>query len=190
LFAFSQPCPRCRGNGTIIEKPCKRCHGSGRERARKHYSVKIPAGAKSGTRIRLKGKGEPGERGGPPGDLYVLAHVRADSLFGRAGDNLTVTVPITFPEATLGTELRVPTLEGSVAVRVPAGTPSGRTFRVRGKGGPKRSGSGTGDLLVTVEVVVPMELSEQARKALAEFDAAAPAAPRERIDAEVKRRGH
>ncbi|MGH3730792.1 MAG: molecular chaperone DnaJ [Micromonosporaceae bacterium] len=189
-FSFAEPCRECQGVGTIVDDKCPECRGTGGVTKSRTLRVRIPAGVTEGQRIRLKGKGEPGERGGPPGDLYVLAHVRADSLFGRAGDNLTVTVPITFPEATLGTELRVPTLEGSVAVRVPAGTPSGRTFRVRGKGGPKRSGSGTGDLLVTVEVVVPMELSEQARKALAEFDAAAPAAPRERIDAEVKRRGH
>jgi molecular chaperone DnaJ len=187
-FSFAEPCRECQGVGTIVDEKCRDCRGTGGVTKSRTLRVKIPPGVTEGQRIRLKGKGEPGDRGGPAGDLYVLAHVKSDSLFGRSGDNLTVTVPVTFPEAALGTELRVPTLDGSVGVRVPPGTPSGRTFRVRGRGGPKRDGSGQGDLLVTVDVVVPQELSEEARKALADFDAASPAAPRERIDAEVRRR--
>ncbi|MGH3742685.1 MAG: molecular chaperone DnaJ [Micromonosporaceae bacterium] len=188
-FSFAEPCRECRGVGTLVDEKCPECGGSGGVTKSRTLRVKIPPGVVEGQRVRLKGKGEPGERGGPAGDLYVVAHVRGDSLFGRSGDNLTLTVPITFPEAALGTDLRVPTLDGSVGVRVPPGTPSGRTFRVRGKGGPRRDGAGTGDLLVTVDVVVPQELSEAARKALADFDAASSGALREKIDAEVRRRG-
>jgi molecular chaperone DnaJ len=187
-FSFAEPCVECQGVGTVVDEKCPECRGTGGVTKSRTQRVRIPAGVTEGQRIRLKGKGEPGDRGGPTGDLYVLVRVRKDDLFGRSGDNLTVTVPITFPEAALGTELRVPTLDGAVTVKVPPGTPSGRTFRVRGKGGPKRDGSGTADLLVTVELVVPKELSEEARKALAAFDAAAPAAPRGQIDAEVRRR--
>jgi len=187
-FSFAEPCLECQGVGSVVDEKCPECQGTGGVTKSRTLRVRIPAGVAEGQRIRLKGKGEPGDRGGPAGDLYVLVRVRKDELFGRSGDHLTVTVPITFPEAALGTELRVPTLDGAVTVRVPPGTPGGRTFRVRGRGGPKRDGSGTADLLVTVELVVPTELSEEARKALATFDAAAPAAPREQIDAEVRRR--
>lgn len=187
-FSFAEPCVECQGVGSVVDEKCSECRGTGGVTKSRTLRVRIPAGVTEGQRIRLKGKGEPGDRGGPAGDLYVLVRVRTDQLFGRSGENLTVTVPITFPEAALGTELTVPTLDGAVTVRVPPGTPSGRTLRVRGKGGPKRDGSGAADLLVTVELVVPKELSEEARKALAAFDAATPAAPRERIDAEVKRR--
>ncbi|MQA24859.1 MAG: molecular chaperone DnaJ [Micromonosporaceae bacterium] len=188
-FSFAEPCRDCQGVGSLVDEKCPECRGTGGVTKSRTLRVRIPAGVTEGQRIRLKGKGEPGDRGGRPGDLYVVVHVKADALFGRSGDNLTVIVPVTFPEAAMGTELRVPTLDGSVGVRVPPGTPSGRTFRVRGKGGPKRDGSGNGDLWVTVDVVVPLELSEEARKALADFAAASPTAPRERIDAEVRRRG-
>ena len=139
-----------------------------------------------GQRIRIGGRGEPGERGGPAGDLYVQIRVRPHELFGRSGDDLTLTVPVTFAEAALGTDVRVPTLDGAVTVRVPAGTRSGRVMRVRGKGVPRRGGS-TGDLLVTIEIDVPKHLSAEARKALEEFAAATPPASRERIDAALRR---
>jgi molecular chaperone DnaJ len=125
--------------------------------------VKIPAGVADGQRIRLAGKGVPGERGGPAGDLYVRVHVRAHELFGRKGDDLTLTLPVTFPEAALGTTVRVPTMDGAVTLKIPAGTASGRTFRVRGRGVPKRSG-GAGDLLVTAEVAVPKNLPADAKE--------------------------
>jgi molecular chaperone DnaJ len=132
-------------------------------------TVRIPAGVRDGQRIRLKGKGAPGERGGPPGDLYVVVTVTKHRLFGRSGDHLTLTVPVTFPEAALGGEVKVPTLGGSpVTLRLPAGTASGRTFRVRGKGVPRKDGS-RGDLLVTVEVAVPTKLSPAAREAVEAF---------------------
>jgi molecular chaperone DnaJ len=134
--------------------------------------VRIPGGVSDGQRIRLKGKGAAGERGGPSGDLYVTVHVTAHSVFGRKGDNLTVTVPVTFPEAALGAEVKVPTLGGSpVTVRLPAGTSNGRTLRVRGKGATRKDGT-RGDLLVTIDVAVPQKLDKDAREALEKFQAA------------------
>ena len=131
--------------------------------------VRIPAGVTDGQRIRLKGRGGAGENGGAPGDLYVVVHVRSHPVFGRRDDNLTLTAPVTFAEAALGAEIEVPTLGGpSVKLRVPAGTPNGRTFRVRGKGVTKRDGS-KGDLLVTVDVVVPSGLTDEQRTALTSF---------------------
>jgi molecular chaperone DnaJ len=163
----------------VVDDPCPDCKGSGRAMGTRTITVRIPAGVRDGQRIRLKGKGAPGERGGPAGDLYVVVHVRPHPLFGRAGDNLTLTVPVTFAEAALGAELTVPTLGGApVTLRLPAGTTNGRTFRVRGKGVPRPDGS-RGDLLVTVEVAVPTKLSPAARAAVEAFrDATAGEDPR------------
>jgi molecular chaperone DnaJ len=183
-FAFSEPCRECRGTGSIIDDPCPDCRGSGVTTQTRTITVKIPAGVADGQRIRLAGKGVPGERGGPAGDLYVRVHVRAHELFGRKGDDLTLTLPVTFPEATLGTTVRVPTMDGAVTLKIPAGTASGRTFRVRGRGVPKRSG-GAGDLLVTAEVAVPKNLSADAREALEKYVAAQPDDPRPQITAVV-----
>jgi molecular chaperone DnaJ len=150
----------------VVEDPCPVCHGSGRGKSTKTMQVRIPAGVTDGQRIRLKGRGGAGENGGAPGDLYVTVHVRAHPIFGRKGDNLTLTAPVTFQEAALGAEIEVPTLQGApVKLRLSPGTPNGRTLRVRGKGVSKRDGS-KGDLLVTVEVLVPQALNEQAREAL------------------------
>jgi molecular chaperone DnaJ len=142
--------------------------------------ARIPAGVSDGQRIRLRGKGAPGERGGPAGDLYVRVHVTPHPIFGRSGDNITVTVPVTFTEAALGAEVKVPSLRGvPVSVRIPAGTPSGRTFRARGKGARRKDGT-NGDLLVTVAVQVPQNLTGAARQALESFrDATAGEDPRE-----------
>lgn len=141
----------------------------GEGRSDKTVSARIPAGVKDGAKIRLRGKGAPGEGGGPAGDLFVVVHVQPHKLFGRKGDNLTLKVPIAFYEAVLGAEVKVPTLGGApVTVRIPAGTPNGRTFRVRGKGVRKKDGN-VGDLLVTVEVMVPAKLSEEARQAVEEL---------------------
>jgi len=168
-FGFAEPCRECRGRGLVVDDPCPTCHGSGRGQSTRTVNARIPAGVGDGQRIRLKGRGAPGERGGPGGDLYITVHVRADAVFGRSGDNLTLTVPVTFPEAALGAAVTVPTLHGPpVTVKVPAGTPNGRTFRVKGKGVSRKDG-GHGDLLVTVEVAVPARLSEDARSALAAF---------------------
>ncbi len=154
-FGFSEPCVECRGTGQLIDDPCPDCRGTGATTQLRTINVRIPAGVRDGARVRVPGKGTPGASGGPAGDLYVTVHVEPHKLFGRSGDNLTLTVPITFAEATLGTTLRVPTLDGSVRVKIAPGTPSGRTLRVRGRGVHRRGHAG--DLLVTVEVAVPRE---------------------------------
>jgi molecular chaperone DnaJ len=184
-FSFSEPCRECQGVGTIVDVKCPECHGTGGVTKSRTLNVRIPAGVADGQKIRLSGRGEPGARGGPAGDLYVWIKVREDTLFGRYGDDLTLAVPITFPEAVNGVDLTVPTLDGSVTVRVPPGTPGGRTLRVRGKGVPRRDGT-SGDLLVTVDVTVPRELPEPARKALEDYARAAPPAPREHIERQVR----
>jgi molecular chaperone DnaJ len=179
LFAFSQTCPRCQGNGAIVEKPCKRCRGSGRERTRKHYSVRIPAGAKSGTRVRLKGKGEPGRLGGPPGDLFVVVEVEPSPIFERRGADLVLDVPVTYAEATLGASVEIPTPEGPVSLKIPAGTESGKLLRVKGRGAPHLKGNGRGDLLARVKVTVPKKLSKAQKEALAEYQKISHENPRE-----------
>jgi len=179
-FAFSEPCRECRGRGLVVDDPCPACSGSGRAMSTRTIQARIPAGVADGQRIKLKGKGAPGERGGPAGDLYVRVHVTPHPVFGRSGHNLTVTVPITFPEASLGAEVKVPAHRGApVSVRIPAGTPNGRTFRVRGKGVRRADGT-NGDLLVTVAVQVPQHVNGPARKALEDFrEATAGQDPRE-----------
>jgi molecular chaperone DnaJ len=168
LFSFSQPCPTCRGRGIIVETPCPTCAGTGMEHRPRDVRVRIPAGVEDGSRIRLKGRGEPGRDGGPAGDLFVTVRVRADERFGRRGADLTLNVPVTYPEAVLGTELAVPTLEGGrVTLRVPPGTRTGRTFRVRGRGVATKKA--TGDLLVTVEVAVPANPGSRERKLIEEL---------------------
>lgn len=171
FFSFSTPCDVCGGRGYTIDDPCPTCRGSGVEHRPREVKVRIPAGVRDGQRIRLRGRGGPGRNGGPPGDLYVTVRVAPHPLFGRRGDDLTITVPITFPEATLGADIAVPTLDGgSVTVRIPPGTRSGRTFRVRGKGVHTKKSKG--DLLVTVEVAVPQKLSAAERKAVEALAAA------------------
>ena len=173
VFAVSEPCRDCRGRGLVVEDPCPVCNGSGRAKSTKTMQVRIPAGVTDGQRIRIKGRGGAGENGGAAGDLYVIVHVRPHAVFGRTGDNLTITAPITFAEAALGAEIEVPTLKGSkVRLKIPAGTPNGRTFRARGKGFSRSDGTHA-DLLVTVEVVVPSQLSEDARSALQAYAQAA-----------------
>ncbi len=164
-FGFSEPCTECRGSGSIIEQPCDECQGTGVTTRTRTINVRIPPGVEDGQRIRLAGQGEAGLRGAPSGDLYVTVHVKPDKVFGRDGDDLTVSVPVSFHELALGTTLSVPTLEGKVGVRVPKGTSDGRILRVRGRGVPKRSG-GHGDLLVTVKVAVPPNLEGEAQEAL------------------------
>lgn len=164
-FGFSEPCTECRGSGSIIEEPCTECKGTGVTTRTRTINVRIPPGVENGQRIRLAGQGEAGLRGAPSGDLFVTVHVKPDKVFGRDGDDLTVTVPVSFSELALGSTLSVPTLEGKVGVRVPKGTSDGRILRVRGRGVPKRSG-GHGDLLVTVKVAVPPKLEGEAAEAL------------------------
>lgn len=184
VFAVSEPCRDCRGRGLVVEDPCPVCNGSGRAKSTRTMQVRIPAGVTDGQRIRVKGKGGSGENGGAPGDLYVVVHIQPHPIFGRSGDNLTVTAPITFTEAALGAEIQVPTLSGSkVRLKVPAGTPNGRTFRARGKGMARSDGTHA-DLLVTVEVVVPSQLSEDAKSALRTYaETAGEPDPRVRLGA-------
>ena len=169
LFSLSQICPQCSGRGTIVTHPCPTCGGSGVEHRNRSVKVRLPAGVEDGQRIRVKGRGAAGKGGGPSGDLYVIVRVGRHNLFGRKGRNLTLSVPVSFTEATLGTTLTVPTLDEPVTLRVPAGTPSGRTFRVKGRGVTGGKKSATGDLLVSVEVAVPAELSDEQRAAVEEL---------------------
>ncbi|HEV7629016.1 MAG TPA: molecular chaperone DnaJ [Streptomyces sp.] len=178
-FSLTDPCVDCKGRGLIAQDPCDVCKGSGRATSSRTMQVRIPAGVSDGQRIRLRGKGAPGERGGPGGDLYVVVHVDRHPVFGRRGDNLTVTVPVTYAEAALGGEIKVPTLGGPpVTLKLPPGTPSGRTMRARGKGAVRKDGT-RGDLLVTVDVSVPKDLSDKAKGILESYrDATAAEDPR------------
>ena len=164
LFSFSQPCQACAGRGIKVENPCPTCLGSGVEYAARQVKVRIPPGVEDGQRIRVKGRGGAGRGGGPAGNLLVVVHVDPHPVFGRKGKDLTVTVPITFPEAVLGTTITVPTLDKPVSLKVPGGTRSGRTFRVRGRGV-----GGAGDLLVSVDVAVPSQLNDEQRAAVTQL---------------------
>ncbi|HZB34961.1 MAG TPA: molecular chaperone DnaJ [Gaiellaceae bacterium] len=163
LFALSQPCPRCRGNGTVIEDPCPRCRGTGRERRTRRYSVKIPPGVKDGTRIKLKGKGESGVAGGPPGDLHVVTRVAESPIYERRGADLVVDVPVSLADAALGTEVDVPTPDGAVSMKVPAGSEHGKLLRIKGRGAPKLKG-GKGDVLARLRLEVPKKLNKKQRE--------------------------
>ncbi|OLT38715.1 molecular chaperone DnaJ [Saccharomonospora sp. CUA-673] len=188
-FAFSEPCPDCRGRGQQIDDPCPECAGEGVSTRTRTLTVRVPPGVDNGQKIRLAGQGEPGKGGAPAGDLFVRVHVNGDDLFGRSGNDLTITVPVEFTELALGTTLSVPTLDAKVSVRVPAGTASGRTLRVRGKGIAKRDGA-QGDLLVTLQVVVPAKVEDDAKAALEKYaDAVAEHDPRPEITALLRERG-
>lgn len=169
FFQVSQTCPRCRGTGQIIEKPCKNCHGEGRVENRSRIKLKIPAGIEDGSRLRSSRNGEAGVRGGSPGDLYVVIHVKEHKVFQREEDNLYCEVPISFATAALGGEVRVPTLEGKASLKIPAGTQSGTVFKLRGNGIPSLNSSSRGDLMVTAMVEVPSKLNAAQRKKLEEF---------------------
>jgi molecular chaperone DnaJ len=179
FFQMSQTCPRCHGAGRIVETPCPTCGGSGSTTRTRSFQVKIPAGVKDGARIRLSGRGEPGAAGARAGDLFVQVHVRAHPFFGRKGSDLTVDLPVTYAEAALGANVEVPTLNGPVTMKVPAGTPNGKTFRLKGKGAAKRGGHG--DLLVTVSVEVPRKLSRSEKELLKQLQGAEKESPRRRL---------
>jgi len=183
LFALSQPCPRCGGQGTVIEDPCDHCHGSGRERRTKRYTVKIPAGVKDGTRIRLKGKGEPGLGPAPAGDLFVTTRVEPSRLFARRGAaDLELEVPVTYPEAALGATVEVPTPYGQrLSLKVPAGSEDGKLLRLRGHGAPTLKGSGRGDLVARLRVSVPKRLTKKEREAIEALEQVAREDPREAL---------
>lgn len=174
FFSFSRPCPACGGRGRVIEHPCPTCKGGGAVRRPRQVKVRIPQGVRDGQRIRVKGRGGAGANGGPDGDLYVKAHVGGHAFFGRDRDHITIHVPITYPEATLGADVTVPTIEGdTVTIRVPPGTRSGRTFRVRGQGV-----AGKGDLLVTVEIAIPQAVTDAERQALEAYASTLGESPR------------
>jgi len=179
LFSFSRPCAACAGRGTVIENPCAACGGRGMERRRREVKARIPAGVTDGQRIKLAGRGAPGQGpGGRPGDLYVRVHVKPHRLFGRDGKNLTLIVPVTFSEAALGAQIPVPTLDGStVTIRIPPGTRTGRRLRI-----PATSSTGGADLIVEVEVVVPQNLSDEQQAAMEAFAAAGGEDPRVHFD--------
>jgi molecular chaperone DnaJ len=180
FFSFSKPCPRCEGSGHIAEHPCHRCHGSGSVRRTREFSMKIPPGVKDGARIRLAGRGEPGPPGSRPGDLYVRVRVAPHKIFGRKDSDLTLDLPVTYAELALGAEVPVPTVNGAVKLKIPAGTASGRTFRIRGKGVPKAKG-GAGDLLVTVKVQVPSKVSKEEKELLARLRELQKDSPRKKL---------
>jgi molecular chaperone DnaJ len=168
-FGFAEPCRACHQRGVVVDDPCPTCRGTGVGTHTRTMRVRVPAGVRDGQTVRLSGKGGAGANGGPAGDLLVEVHVPKHPLFGRKGDHLTLTVPVTFAEAALGATVQVPTLDGDpVTVKVPAGTPSGRTLRVRGRGVARKDGT-TGDLLVTVEVAVPQRVDGKAKQALEDY---------------------
>ncbi|HEY3900944.1 MAG TPA: molecular chaperone DnaJ [Chthoniobacter sp.] len=171
FFQVSQTCPRCRGTGQVIERPCRKCGGEGRVEASSRIKLKIPAGIEDGSRLRSMRNGEAGLRGGPPGDLYVVVHIKEHEVFEREENNLFCEVPVSFSVAALGGELNVPTLDGQAHLKIPAGTQSGTAFKLRGKGVPSLNSHSRGDLIVRVAVEVPTRLNAEQRKKLEEFAA-------------------
>lgn len=168
FIQMRQTCPVCNGEGTIIRNPCKKCNGTGRVKTPRHIALRIPKGVETGSRLRLSGKGESGLRGGPAGDLYVVLHVREHDVFQREDDDLVCTVHISPVTAALGGDIDIPTPDGHARIKVPAGTPNGKVFRLRDKGMPNLNG-GCGDLHVRVEIEVPTHLSSKQKKLLEEF---------------------
>jgi molecular chaperone DnaJ len=179
LFQMSQPCPVCHGSGRVVQTPCPTCGGTGSRTRTRSFQVKVPAGVQDGARIRLAGRGEPGPAGAQPGDLYVQVRVHPHRFFGRSGHDLTLELPVTYAEAALGADVRVPTLNGPVTMKVPAGTPNGKTFRLKGKGAPKRGGHG--DLLVTTRIEVPRKLSRPEKELLKQLQQTEKESPRRRL---------
>jgi molecular chaperone DnaJ len=169
LFALQQPCPQCRGMGSIVQTPCPTCRGAGRERRTKRYTVKIPAGVKDGTRIKLKGKGEAGFGGAAAGDLFVVTRVEPSKIYERRGDDLVVTVPVSFPIAALGGTFEAPTPGGAVSLKIPAGTEDGKLLRIKGRGAPRLKGDGKGDVLARVRIEVPKKMNKKQRELLEEL---------------------
>jgi len=170
FFSVARPCPTCQGAGSVITDPCAKCKGEGRILRQRSVDAKVPAGVEDGTRIRFTGLGEAGTHGGPPGDLYVVLHVKEHPFFEREGNDLHCVIPVSYAQAALGDEISVPTLEGEHTLKVPDGTQSGSTLRIRGKGVPVLNGHGKGDLYVEVRVQTPTKLNKRQRELLQELD--------------------
>jgi len=186
IFSISQPCSNCHGSGTVIDDPCPTCGGTGAQRSVKRLRVNIPAGVRDGSRIRLAGKGEPGPRGGEPGDLYVITRVKESPIFKRVGDNLEVEVPLTIPEAVRGAVIEVPTLTGTKRLRVPRGTKHGTVQRLRGEGPPRLGGGkARGDLRYRFVIDVPSSLSAEQDDALDQLSKVMNGNPRAKLFAEI-----
>jgi molecular chaperone DnaJ len=171
IFSIAQTCPNCKGAGRILEKPCKTCHGNGKHERSSKIPLRIPPGVDAGSRLRSSGNGEAGFRGGPSGDLYIVLNVKEHEIFKRDGDDLICELPVSFVQASLGTEMEVPTLEGKATVKIPAGTQPGAVFRIKGRGVKNLQGYGHGDLHVRVQVEVPTRLNHEQKAKLAEFAA-------------------
>ncbi len=187
IFSISQPCSNCGGSGTVIEDPCPTCHGSGAQRSVRRMRVNIPSGVRDGSRIRLAGKGEPGLRGSPPGDLFVITRVNESPVFKRIGDNLEVEVPLTIPEAIRGGVVEVPTLTGSKRLRVPRGTKHGTVQRIRAEGPPKLNGKGRGDIHYRFVIDVPSSLSPEQTEAVDKLSEVMNGNPRSKLFEEAGR---
>ena len=171
IFSIAQTCPHCKGAGRILENPCKKCAGIGKHERTSKIKLRIPAGVEGGSRLRSAGNGEAGSRGGPAGDLYVFLQVKQHEIFSREGDDLLCEIPVSFVQATLGSEIEVPTLEGSATVKIPAGTQPGSLLRLKGRGVKNLQGYGQGDLHIRVQVEVPAHLNAEQRQKLQEFAA-------------------
>ena len=171
IFSIAQTCPHCKGAGRILERPCKSCRGEGRQERASKIKLRIPAGVDGGSRLRSSGNGEGGLRSGPPGDLYVMLHLKPHEIFQRDGDDLLCEVPVSFVQAALGADIEVPTLEGRAVIKIPAGTQTHSTFRVKGKGVKNLQDHGQGDLHVRVQVEVPTRLNTEQKAKLQEFAA-------------------
>jgi molecular chaperone DnaJ len=174
FFTVARTCGQCRGTGSVITKPCTTCRGAGRVQKERKLTVRIPAGIATGQRMRISGEGESGTAGGPTGDLYVVIHVQEHAFFHREGNDLFCEIPVSFPTMSLGGEITIPTLEGEETFKIPEGTQSGSSFRLRGRGMPDVSGGARGDLMVTVRVVTPRKLSKEQKKLLEQLQATLP----------------
>ena len=181
FFSISQTCPQCLGQGRIIETPCTKCKGTGKERRVKKLTVKIPPGVKDGSKIRFKGMGESGIRGGPSGDLYIITKVKKHLIFKRKNSDILFDLPITFAEAALGANIEVPTLNGKVLLKVPKGSQSGKVLRIKGKGAPKLKRSGKGDILIKLKVVTPDKLSVKEKRLFMDLARVSKSDPRKKL---------
>jgi len=186
FFSVARTCSKCGGQGTTVSDPCVDCSGEGKKRNPRKVSVKIPPGVDTGTRLKMTGEGEPGEHGGPPGDLYIVLGVKRHKFFKREGDNIYCEVPLTFSQAAMGADIEVPGLQGDLKVKIPAGTQPGTAFTLRGKGMPRLGHRGHGDQVVLVNVAVPKNLSRKQKELIEEFEKISKENPHEDFKTRIK----